>query len=326
MNLLLLSVGIRNKIVQFFKENLLLDGKVICTDRSKYAPALYEADNFYVVPSINDDRYIDVILDICEKENINGILSFIDPELELLAENKKKFDDINVEIVLSPFDVIKTSFNKYEFHQTLTKKGFPTQKTYLHLDDVVTALEDETLRFPLFVKPNQGSASVDIQKVSNLKTLENLYENAQSELITQEYIDGKEYGIDVYIDLITKEVISIFIKEKWKMRAGETDKSISIKNEDMTQLIKRFIEEMGYLGPVDIDLFEKDGAYYISEVNPRFGGGCPHAYLSGCNFPKFIIENLKGNANLSVIGEYSAGTVMLKYSEIMLLEGEASFE
>lgn len=326
MNLLLLSVGTRNKVVQFFKENLLLEGKVICTDLSKYAPALYEADNFYIVPSIKDDRYIDIILDICEKEDINGILSFIDPELELLAEKKKKFDDINVEIILSPLDVIRTSFNKYKFYQTLIEKGFPTQKTYLHLDDVIIALEDGKLNFPVFVKPNQGSASIDIQKVFNLKTLKNLYENAQSELITQEYIDGKEYGIDVYIDKITEEVISIFIKEKLKMRAGETDKSISIKNDKMTQLIKKFVEEMGYLGPVDIDLFEKDGVYYISEVNPRFGGGYPHAYLSGCNFPKFIIKNLKGKNNLSLIGKYSAGTVMMKYNEIKLLEGENLFE
>ena len=86
MNFLILSVGTRNKIVQYFKKAIGNDGLVIATDCSNIAPAIYDADKFYHVPKITQKGYIDVILDICKKEKINGVLSLIDPELSLLAK------------------------------------------------------------------------------------------------------------------------------------------------------------------------------------------------------------------------------------------------
>ena len=50
MNILILSAGTRNKIVQYFKRAVGTEGKVIATDCSNLAPAVYEADRFYLVP------------------------------------------------------------------------------------------------------------------------------------------------------------------------------------------------------------------------------------------------------------------------------------
>ena len=67
MNVLLLSVGTRNKIVQYFKKAVGNSGLVVATDMSDIAPAVYEADKFYKVPRMTDEGYIDVIFDICKK-------------------------------------------------------------------------------------------------------------------------------------------------------------------------------------------------------------------------------------------------------------------
>lgn len=91
MNILILSVGTRNKIVQYFKKTMGETGNIIVTDMSKLAPAVYEADKFYQVPQITDSEYINIIFDICQKEKITGVLSLIDPELSLLAQNQKAF-------------------------------------------------------------------------------------------------------------------------------------------------------------------------------------------------------------------------------------------
>ena len=58
------------------------------------------------------------------------------------------------------------------------------------------------------------------------------------------------------------------------------------------------MKEAGYRGQIDIDIFEIGGDYYISEVNPRFGGGYPHAYECGCNHMDLIVNNLSGKTNL----------------------------
>lgn len=70
MNILILSSGTRNKIVQYFKKTLAGNGKVICTDMSDLAPSIYEADKFYLVPRMTSPGYLDIILDICKKEKL----------------------------------------------------------------------------------------------------------------------------------------------------------------------------------------------------------------------------------------------------------------
>lgn len=320
-NMLILSAGTRNKVVQYFKENFVDQGNIICTDMSELAPALYDADNYYITSHIEEKNYLKNILDICEQENIKAVLSLIDPELKLLAENKHLFDKNNITLLQSSLDIIDISFDKYKFYNTVIRKGFNSQKSYINFEDVLKDLKSEALSFPLFVKPNLGSASLNINKVNDEKTLKNLFDN-HDDLIVQEFIDGEEYGVDVYIDLISKEVISIFIKEKIKMRAGETDKSISIKDQKLLDLIENFVKDLGYIGQIDIDIFHKDGKYYISEVNPRFGGGYPHAYEAGCNFPRFILNNLNGIANKPEIGNYEESTIMMKYNELKFMRKE----
>lgn len=134
----------------------------------------------------------------------------------------------------------------------------------------------------------------------------------------QEFLDGQEIGADVYIDMISGEVVSIFTKKKLVMRAGETDKSISFKDDKLFAFIEKFVLEAGYQGQIDIDIFENNGEYYISEVNPRFGGGYPHAYECGCDHMSLIVNNLNGIANKKSIGEYESNIYMMKYNEVLI--------
>lgn len=137
-------------------------------------------------------------------------------------------------------------------------------------------------------------------------------------LMIQEFLNGQEIGADVYIDMISGEVVSIFTKKKIVMRAGETDKSVSFKDEKLFNLIEKFVKEAGYRGQIDIDIFEINGEYYISEVNPRFGGGYPHVYECGCDHMSLIVNNLNGNVCEKNIGNYDENVYMMKYSEIMV--------
>lgn len=102
------------------------------------------------------------------------------------------------------------------------------------------------------------------------------------------------------------------------MRAGETDKSVSFKDEKLFELIEKFVKEVGFRVLIDIDIFDVDGEYYISEVNPRFGGGYPHAYECGVNNMELIINNLNGVDNEKNIS-YEDGLYMMKYNEILTL-------
>lgn len=318
MNILLLSSGTRNKIVQYFKKTLDGKGNVICTDMSNLAPSIYEGDKFYTVPRMTAPGYLDVILDICKKEKIDGVLSLIDPELSLLAENREKFAKVGTTVIGSSYELCERSLDKYEMYNWLTEHGYNCAKSYMDKDEFFADVEAGKTKYPVFVKPARGSASIAISKVYDKETVEMLFAHSEG-LMIQEFLDGQEIGADVYIDMISGDVVSIFTKKKILMRAGETDKAESFKDEKLMELIKKFVKESGYNGQIDIDIFDVNGEYYISEVNPRFGGGYPHAYESGADHMKLIVNNLAGQTNECVVGEnYDVGTYMMKYNEVMI--------
>lgn len=317
MNLLILSAGTRNKVVQYFKREVGQKGMVIATDCSNLAPAIYDADKYYIVPRISEPGYLDVILDICKKEKIDGVFSLIDPELSMLAEARERFLEIGVTPIVSEYELVETCFNKYSMYELFRKMNIPTAKCYLSMEAFQDARKSGDIEYPVFVKPVCGSASMHINKVSSDEELEGLF-HMYSDLMIQEYMDGTEYGADVYVDMLSGKVTSLFVKEKIKMRAGETDKSVSVKDEELFGMIVAFAEAAGFCGMIDIDIFKIGNTYYFSEVNPRFGGGYPHAFESGVNMPRQVLSNLYGIENPVDIGNYKTGIVMMKYNEVMI--------
>lgn len=318
MNILILSAGTRNKIVQYFKRTLAGRGTVIATDMQKTAPAIYEADKYYIVSRITDPGYIDLILDICKKEKINGVLSLIDPELSLLAKNRSRFDEIGITVIGSDFACCERALDKMQMYRWLTAHGYLCAISYDVKEDFYRDLDAGIASFPVFVKPIRGSASIAVSKADDRETVDLLFSHCNG-LMIQQFLQGQEIGADVYVDLISREVVSVFTKKKLLMRAGETDKAVSFKDERLFALIGKFVKESGFLGQIDIDLFDVDGKYYISEVNPRFGGGYPHAYECGVDHMKMIENNLNGIANEKRIGMYEDGIVMMKYSEVSVI-------
>lgn len=323
MNILVLSVGTRNKIIQYLKKAIGNDGKVIVTDMSDLAPAVYEADKFYKVPAMTEVGYIDKIIEICKKEDIKAVFTLIDPELSLLAKHTHDFEKNGVIVIGSSYELCERALDKMQMYEWLVKSGYHCAKSYLNKEEFYKDVELGVISYPVFVKPVRGSASLAISKVHDKETIELLF-SRNNNLMIQEFLEGQEIGADVYIDMISEDVVSIFTKKKIVMRAGETDKAVSFKDERLNALIKKFVKESGWRGQIDIDIFEVNGEYYISEVNPRFGGGYPHAYECGCNHMEMIVNNIKGIANNVQIGNYDENIYMMKYNELYIrrLESE----
>lgn len=318
VNILILSAGTRNKVVQYFCAAFHpYGGRVVATDAQAIAPALYEADAHYVVPRIDAPNYLDIILDICRREEISGVLSLIDPELSLLSLHEAEFRALGVTVIGSSYELCERALDKMEMYRWLTAHGFRCARSWTDLAEFRRVLARGEITFPVFVKPVCGSASIAISKVSDLETVEMLFAHSPG-LMIQEFLNGQEFGADCYIDLVSGELVSVFTKKKLLMRAGETDKAVSYKDPVLFDLLDRFIRESGWRGQIDIDIFHVGGEYYISEVNPRFGGGYPHAYESGCDHMSLILRNLQGMANERRIGAYDTGIIMMKYNEVMI--------
>ncbi len=315
MNILILSCGTRCKLVQYFKNCKEIE-KVICTDVSEEAPALLFADAAYLVPKMKNSNYFDVIFDICRKEDIKAVLPLHEEELLLISKNAELFREEGIVPIISDFSKISLCKDKLLLAGELKASGISTVDTF-PAEDFLLSNDDF---FAFFAKPRYGAGSINTFKLHNKKMLKDLVEEFQEDFVVQPEIKGKEYGIDVYVDLLSKEVISVFCKEKLRMRAGETEKSISVKNADIERLVKDAVNCIGLVGPVDIDVLEESGKYYILEINPRFGGGYPHAYECGVDFPTLIANNINGVKNKTSETGYKENVLAMKYSEIVTKE------
>ena len=317
-NILILSCGTRDLLVRYFKKADF--DCVVCADCSELAPALYEGDKYYIIPRMKEDGYFDAVLDICQKENICAILPLQEDELNLIAENRDIFQQIGVQVIVSPIDVLQLCRDKYQFFKYMKAHEIPVLNSYVRLSDFEIALGTGDVSFPVFVKPVRGAGSVGVMKVSCIELLRALVEYSDEPLLIQEFCDGKEFGIDVYVDLVSGDVVDIFAKEKLRMRAGETEKSITCNDPSLKDFVRRVASTLKLSGPIDMDIFEINGTFYLSEINPRFGGGFPHAYACGMDTPAYILKNLQGLANESYLQEKRKEIYVLKYSDVMCID------
>jgi carbamoyl-phosphate synthase large subunit len=316
-NILFCSVGRRAELIKLFCEEFKYSGKVVAVDNSNIAPAIYFADMQYIVPPIIDKLYIDTLIDLCQKEKIRGITTLIDPEISLLSQNISRFQENEILVLHPSSEVTDICFDKYRMFRFLIEHGYNTIKTYDSVHTLMVAIESGIISFPLFIKPRTGSGSVGIQKINNQKELELFSLSANNDYIFQEFMEGEEYDADIYVDMESKCLVSVFTKKKLSSRIGGADKTVSCKDPILFELIDDFVKKLGLVGPADIDFFKINGKYYISEVNPRFGGAYLHAYASGVNFPKLVKNNLLGKINCREIGNYEEGLYMMMYDNII---------
>lgn len=317
MNYLLLSVGRRCELIKDFRQSLPLGSVIVATDNSKYAPALYMADKSYLVPRIDSPGYIDLILDICQKEQISAVLTLIDPEIELIAKNRDRFLAVGVQPLVPYAQTAARCYDKFLMYQFLVSNGINTVATWGTLEDFDRSFHEGKVSFPVFVKPRTGSGSVGARKVDTYENL-CLAVKRDPSLIIQEYMDCIDLDADVYIDTISHRAVSAFLKRKIESRIGGANKTISFKDDKLFSFICEIVSAMRFCGPVDMDFFCKDGEYYLSEVNPRFGGAYLHAYGAGVDFIKLIENNLNGVTNEPSFGDYDEGVVMMMYDSVVI--------
>ena len=316
----MLSVGRRGELMKDFRASMDAGSCIVATDNSPYAPALYLADKQYIVPRIDAPEYIDTLLDICVKEKINAVTTFIDPEILVLAENRERFAALGIEVLAPHTETARLCFDKYEMFKYLRSCGIRTAMTWGTFKEVKAALEGGEVSLPVFVKPRTGSGSVGARKVFDLETLRVAFERDHS-LIAQELMTGDgccDLDADIYVDTVSHEMVAIFSKRKISTTIGGANKTISFKDEKLFSFAKEALRHFRFNGPIDVDFFFKNGEYYLSEVNPRFGGAYLHAYGAGVDFIKLIERNLRGKANESIIGQYDEGVVMMMYDSVVI--------
>ena len=290
MKILFTSVGRRVELMQAFRnaaDELGVELTIIGADITSSAPALFFCDETQIVCRIKEPEYIPQLLSICEQENVDCLIPTIDTDLLLLAENKEKFEAIGTKVLISAVDKVKLCRDKRFTADYFISLGL---KSPLPVDDV----ENYTSGYPAFIKPKDGSSSVDAYKVENEEDLRT-YANKINDYIIQPFISGREYTIDIFCDYEGNPVY-ITPRERLAVRAGEVLKTQICQDDTMIAEMKTLCADYKPCGQITVQLIqdENTGDNYYIEINPRFGGGAPLSIKAGADSAKGVIRMLNG--------------------------------
>lgn len=333
MNILFTCAGRRNYLINYCKQALNGQGIVLATDMSKLAPAMSDADISLLVPSIYSEDYIPELFSIVKEYHINAIISLNDLELPILAHHKQAFADLGAKIIVSDSSVIDICFDKIKTRDFLTSIGLNTPQTFTNYNQALQAIKEGQLTFPLVLKPRWGSASIGIEFPESLEEFELayklliiklkntiLFEASKNELdaaiLIQQKLNGPEYGMDIVNDL-DQEYFTTVVRKKLSMRAGETDKAVSIIDQRFSDIGEKISTNLKHIGNLDCDVFEQDGELYVLELNPRFGGGYPFSHEAGMNTIQAYLAWLAGDKLESSFNEYKADLVFSKCDRLI---------
>lgn len=320
LNILFTSAGRRSYLIKYFKEALGNTGKVHVANSSDVSTAFQAADYSVVTPLIYDESYIPFLLNYCEKNKIDAVISLFDIDLPILSGNKQKFAAIGTNVIVSEPETIEICNDKWKTFLFLRENGLSAPETYIHLEKAVRALESNEIHYPVIVKPRWGMGSIAVSEADNEEELRVLYAKAKRSIqktylkfesaqdmdesvMIQEKLEGQEYGLDVINNLDAKYQTTI-VKLKYAMRSGETDCAVTMDDPHLKEIGCRLSGLMKHVGNLDVDVFLSDNKYYILEMNARFGGGYPFSHMAGVNLPKAIIAWLrKEHVDSSVLEE-----------------------
>lgn len=309
MNILFTCAGRRTYLLKYFKENMVDGDTVIATDMQLTAPALQVADLKIQVPAVYDPSYIDKTLAICKDYAVDALISLNDLELPILADQKSRFESLGVKVIVSDPQVIDIAFDKFKTAQWVESLGLNAPKSYVKLADAKNALAASEIHFPLFLKPRWGSGSIGLETVDDMEELEAVYalllrkvkksilataSVGDEYIMIQEKLTGNEYGLDVINDL-DGNFVAVSVKQKLAMRAGETDKAVTVDLPLLREMGETIGRHLKHIGNLDVDIMQRsNGDYCVLELNPRFGGGFPFSYEAGVNLPRAIMMWLRG--------------------------------
>jgi len=315
MNLLFSCIGRRGYIAEWFRENLSPGDRIVGTGDSRWVPGFHACDLSVLMPDVTSDAYIHTLLDLCRKERIDALLSFYDADVDVISRHRKRFEQLGVVPLVPDARACQISLDKLATDGFLREQRLRSPETFADLESARASLRSGRLRYPLVVKPRFGFASRNLFLARDDQELRTFFAYAP-DMIIQECLQGQEHNLDVLSDLEGR-VISVVVKRKILMRAGETDQAETVHHEGALEVGIRLAESLRMVGALDVDLFVDGEDVVVLELNPRFGGAYPASHLAGADFPRKILDMLRGRPIESDLGRYAAGVCMMKDYRIL---------
>lgn len=299
INILFLGAGKRLSLMEQFlraAEECDVMVNLYSAENSMNLPIALIADIF-LSPVFGTDEFEQWLIDFVKFKNINIIIPNMDSAAVCLAELKDKFLLEGILPVVSSFDICKIMENKIDANEWFVSHNIPVPGNEC---------------YPKIMKPKYGFGAKDQFIIrNNEERIDFLKINDINNYIEQEFIDGIEYSVDVYVDKYGK-LVSKMPRQRLRVVDGEVEESLSLNHPAIEKLIDQLFNiNAGWFGPQTVQLIECQYDCKLIEVNTRFGGGVTHSIHCGLDMPKWIIKEFLGH-DLPFFEDWKKGSIMTR--------------
>ncbi len=305
--------GLINCLKDNGERNIRLIGTDMEDDKTLYP--LFDA--FYVVPAVNDSKYVDTLLTICKKEKVDILLPFMSAELLILIDRKAEFEEIGVKLSVSSRESVELTNNKLRFYEFLKAQKIEVPKFHAirSADELLTACR--AVGYPekaVCVKATESSGSRGIRIVDASKsrydilfyqkpnsfytTFDELYETLCErenipEMMAMQYLPGMEGSIDLLAD--NGKILYMAYRESNVNLASIPQEATLAYNEQAYKIAKKVVKALQLSGNADLDFkYNENGQPALMEINPRIAATMQIFKEGGINFPYLRVKQLLG--------------------------------
>jgi carbamoyl-phosphate synthase large subunit len=281
--------------------------RIFGADISPYAFGLYQK-GFVKTHVVKRENYIQKILDICKREEVDAIIPGGEEPLLLLSDQKDLFEQENILLAINSRAVIELCSNKIKTFDYLSSQGIAIPTTRL-IDD----LEDlNSLHYPCVIKPCTKSGGSVFTFLADDKEEALFYisylRRRAMKAVAQEYIHPSEgeYTVGVLSLPNGKAVGSIALKRffnsklsylmKYDDRVISSGYSQGLIEEfnSVREQAEDIALKINSRGPLNIQGRFKDGVLYPFELNARFSATTYLRAMAGFNEVDIFLRFLFG--------------------------------
>jgi carbamoyl-phosphate synthase large subunit len=293
--------GQRVDIVDAFRR---AGATTVAADVNPLAPALYRSDRWALVPRIDDEEYIPALRALVDEHDVRLIVPLTDLDQVTLAAAR---EELGALVLLPDEETVERLADKYLAHLLFEERGIASPPTWLP-----NGVPDDA-SFPLLVKARNGFGSRHIYRAEDRVQLGFFLGYTPVDSIVQVCLAGEEFSIDVFCDLDGR-CLNAIPRTMIESKGGESIKGMTIRDEQLIELARDVAEKLQLVGPANIQCFrEQDGSHYITDINPRFGGGFPLPLAAGGRYPELALALARGERPEPRLGDFREGIVMTRF-------------
>ena len=279
--------------------------ETLAVDADPNAIGFQHADKFEVINIVDEQ----VCLEYAKKEKIDGVLTAATDYGVLTASYIAR----EMGLPGLEYETAKLIKNKYMVRKRLYESCVDdTEQAYEVDADTDLDKLCNVLKFPVMVKPCDGSGSRGASRVDSVEHFSQACAAAMNSSIThraevETFIDGIEYGVESIV--VNGEIHVLGIMRKWMTlppyyaELGHAIPSgLSLKIEERAkQCVRKAIKALGInFGSVNMDILITDeGKIHIVDIGARMGGNmigpCIIPYGTGIDYMANMIKNAVGD-------------------------------